>query len=48
MLTFFKEYLRANDIEFEPSEAHNLIHIRCKLDKEELYLADRWLKEYAK
>ena len=45
---FFKEYLRANEIEFKPSEAHNLVHIQCKMDQEELYLANKWLKEYVR
>ena len=45
---FFKEYLRVNEIEFEPREAHNLVHIQCKMDQEELYLANKWLKEYVR
>lgn len=41
----FNEYLRENDIRFEPSEAYNLIHFECYMTFEELYAANRYLDE---
>ena len=39
----FNNYLKRNNIKFEPSEAYNLIHFECYMTFEELYAANMWL-----
>ena len=40
----FKKYLRDQGIEFEPSEAQNLIHIECLMTLDEFYVAAAWVE----
>lgn len=39
----FKYFLRENDIYFEPSEAHYLVHLSCEMTEEESELANSFL-----
>lgn len=39
----FKQYLKENNIKFEPSEAYNLIHIQCYMSLDEQFLANKYL-----
>ena len=41
----FNNYLKANNIKFEPSEAYNLIHFQCYMTFNELFAANRYLEE---
>ena len=41
----FKEYLRENDIPFEPSECYNLIYIACFMTPEEVEAANEFIRE---
>lgn len=43
--TLFNNYLKENNIKFEPSEAFNLIHFECYMTFNELFAANRYLKE---
>lgn len=43
--TQFNHYLKTNNIKFEPSEAYNLIHFECYMTFNELFAANRYLKE---
>lgn len=43
--SMFNEYLKVNNIKFEPSEAYNLIHFECFMDFNELFAANRYLKD---
>lgn len=40
----FNNYLKTNNIKFEPSEAFNLIHFECYMNFNELFEANRYLK----
>ena len=41
----FREFLIKNAIQFEPSAAYDLVHFECKMNKEEEYLVDEWIKK---
>ena len=41
----FKEYLREHDIQYEPSEAYNLIHFECEMNLKQLDDANTWVIE---
>lgn len=45
---FFKEYLRVNEIKYKLNCAFRSVQIQCKMDQDELYLANKWLKEYVR
>lgn len=40
----YKQYLRENNIYFEPSEAYDLVHISFMVTDEELKALDEWVK----
>lgn len=41
----FKQYLRGNNIKFEPSECYDLVHFECFMTEEEAAAANTWLLE---
>ena len=41
----FKEYLRKNDIRFEPSACYNLIHFECCMTPDERKAANEFLQQ---
>lgn len=41
----FKEYLKENDIPFEPSECYNLVYIACYMTPEEVIAANQFISE---
>ena len=42
----FKKYLKEHNIQYEPSEAYNLIHFECLMDKTELKAACDFLMDH--
>lgn len=39
----FEEYLKANEIDYEPSQNYSLIHFQCLLSLQELEVTNKWL-----
>lgn len=41
----FKAYLKGRGVQYEPSEAFNLIHFECLVNERELQDINKWLLE---